>query len=102
MGIQRATIVERLLLSQKILSSSTSPESQHPADDPLSSSSVVVASSPPPTTGRVQWAVIPTLSVVSSTLARSTTDETLLREWLSPDVVDYIKRREMYAFGGEA
>lgn len=35
---------------------------------------------------------------VSSSAARNTTDEVLLREILSEDVLDYIRERKMYAF----
>ena len=35
---------------------------------------------------------------VSSSAARNTTDETVLREILSADVLDYVKERKMYAF----
>jgi len=35
---------------------------------------------------------------VSSSAARNTTDETVLREILSADVLDYIRERKMYAF----
>jgi nicotinic acid mononucleotide adenylyltransferase len=37
---------------------------------------------------------------VSSSAARNTTDETVLRQILSADVLDYIRERKMYAFAG--
>lgn len=40
---------------------------------------------------------IPTLSNVSSSVVRKTTDETALREMLSSEVLGYIKQNRMYA-----
>mmetsp|Transcript_10431 Transcript_10431/g.14748 ORF Transcript_10431/g.14748 Transcript_10431/m.14748 type:complete len:263 (+) Transcript_10431:41-829(+) len=41
---------------------------------------------------------IPTLAAVSSSLARSCTDETSLRRYVHPSVVEYIKENNMYGF----
>lgn len=38
---------------------------------------------------------------VSSSAARNTSDETVLREILSADVLDYIRERKMYAFSDD-
>ena len=40
---------------------------------------------------------IPALSNVSSSVVRRTTDETVLREMLSSEVLEYVKRNRMYA-----
>lgn len=40
---------------------------------------------------------IPILSNVSSSAVRRTTDETVLREMLSSEVLEYVKRNQMYA-----
>lgn len=41
---------------------------------------------------------IPTLSSVSSSAVRRTTDETILKEMLSSNVLDYIRQNQMYSF----
>ena len=42
---------------------------------------------------------IPELKDVSSTLARSTTDVAVLSELLEPQVIEYIREHQLYAFG---
>jgi len=41
---------------------------------------------------------IPTLTTTSSSLVRSTADESVLGDLLVPEVLDYIKQRELYSF----
>lgn len=44
---------------------------------------------------------IPTLTGVSSSAVRKSTDETALKEMLSSCVLEYIQQRQMYAFSDE-
>ena len=44
---------------------------------------------------------IPTLTGVSSSTVRKSTDETALKEMLSSCVLEYIQQRQMYAFSDE-
>ena len=44
---------------------------------------------------------IPTLTCVSSSVVRKSTDETVLKEMLSSCVLEYIQQRQMYAFSDE-
>lgn len=41
---------------------------------------------------------IPSLSNVSSSAVRKTVDETILKEMLSSDVLEYIRQNQMYSF----
>lgn len=41
---------------------------------------------------------IPTLTATSSSLVRSTTDEAVLKDLLVPNVLEFIKEKELYAF----
>ena len=45
---------------------------------------------------------IPSLEAISSSIARTTTDEATLKKLLEPKVLQYIKQRQLYAFAGQS
>jgi len=45
---------------------------------------------------------IPSLEAMSSSMARTTTDEATLKILLEPKVLQYIKQRQLYAFAGQS
>ena len=45
---------------------------------------------------------IPSLEAISSSIARTTTDEATLKKLLEPKVLQYIKQRQFYAFAGQS
>ena len=45
---------------------------------------------------------IPSLEAISSSMARTTTDEATLKKLLEPKVLQYIKQRQLYAFAGQS
>jgi len=47
----------------------------------------------------IQIILASTLSSTSSSQARSSTDENALLQWLSPQILKYIKGKKLYAFG---
>ena len=45
---------------------------------------------------------IPSLEAISSSMARTTTDEATLKILLEPKVLQYIKQRQLYCFAGQS